>query len=127
MYTVDRSEKYESVDARENHLTMPLAVLINGGSASASEILAGAIQDTGVGTIIGTQSFGKGRVQTVYTLPGGAGVKLTTAKYLTPKKRDIHEKGITPDFIIEDDVILPNGEDPQLQKAVEILRREIGL
>ena len=78
----------------------PAVVLINGGSASAAEILAGALQDHKRGIIMGTQSFGKGSVQSIFPLPGGAGLKLTTAKYYTPKGRSIQARGITPDIIV---------------------------
>lgn len=82
-----------------------LAVIINGGSASASEILAGAIQDHGLGVIVGTKSFGKGSVQTILPLSDGSAIRLTTAKYLTPKGRSIHGQGITPDFVSEDELL----------------------
>jgi len=79
----------------------PLVVLINGGSASGSEIVAGAIQDHGRGTLLGTQTFGKGSVQTIFPLKDGSGLRLTTAKYFTPSGRSIQAKGIAPDITIK--------------------------
>jgi len=115
-------------------VNIPLAVLINKGSASASEIVSGAIKDTKVGVLVGETTFGKGLVQTVFPLNGGAAVKLTTAKYLTPNKKDINVTGIEPNVKVEvpaelrQEIMLtsPNVEkDPQLQKAIEILQQQI--
>ena len=83
-------------------LTVPMVVLINGGSASASEIVAGALQDHKRAVLLGTTSFGKGSVQTVLPLPGNAAIKLTTARYYTPSGRSIQAKGIIPDIVVEE-------------------------
>lgn len=118
-----RTGKEEVREADNDYLKLPLAVLINGGSASASEILAGAVKDTEAGVLVGTKTFGKGIVQTVFTLDNGAGLKLTTARYLTPKKKDIHKKGVLPDVVVEN---LPDQPgDEQLDKAIELVEREL--
>lgn len=96
----------------------PLFVLVNGGTASASEILAGAIQDYQVGTLIGTTTFGKGLVQNSFKLKDGSVVKVTIAEYFTPNGRSINGKGLEPDIMIE-------GDDQQLAKAVELARAAI--
>jgi len=101
---------------------VPLVVLINGGSASASEIVAGAIQDYERGTIVGKKSFGKGTVQEVVNLENGASLRVTIAKWFTPNDQNINETGVVPDVEVE--LTLENadaGEDPQLDKALEIL------
>lgn len=82
----------------------PTIILVNSGSASASEIVAGALQDHGKAIIVGTQTFGKGTVQTIYPLSDGSGLRITTAKYYTPNHRSIQEKGIIPDIIVEDSI-----------------------
>lgn len=119
-YRVGRDQTF---DAEPDQLNLPLSVLVNKGSASAAEILAGAIKDAGVGTLVGTQTFGKGIVQTVFPIDNGAGLKLTTARYLTPKKQDIHKKGIAPDVVLDQESAAE--EDKQLEKAVQLVREKI--
>lgn len=100
----------------------PVAVLVNGGSASASEIVSGAIQDTGVGTLIGTKTYGKGSVQTILKLHEGA-IKLTIAKYFTPSDRSINGIGIEPDIKVEMEKTLQ--QDIQLDKAIEVVKEKM--
>ena len=131
VYTEDKGGNKKEYTSDEAHqFTKPLAVLTNENSASASEIFAGAIQDYSLGTIVGTTTFGKGIVQRIFYLSDGTGVKLTVAKYYTPKGHDIHKKGITPDVEVELDENLKNkitishDEDNQLQKAIKILQNQ---
>ena len=103
----------------------PLVILVNGGSASASEIVAGAVQDTGAGTLIGTKTFGKGSVQTVLPLDDDSVLKLTIAQYVTPNDRSINGVGLEPDIKVEMPDIQGNSKDLQLEKAIEVLKEKI--
>ncbi len=128
-----------SVESRASNITtleaddtaidpLPLVVLVNGYTASASEITSGAIQDSGVGTIMGTKTFGKGVVQTIYPMPDGSAVKITTARYLTPRNRDINHLGITPDVVVVENKHPQYGtpaKDGQLERAVQYLTEKI--
>lgn len=127
VYTKDKNGKKEEYTSDEKHrLNLPMSVLVNGQSASASEIFAGAVQDYGKAEIIGTQTYGKGVVQNLFDLKDGTCVKLTTSEYFTPKGRSIDGKGITPDVKIE---YKYNAKDPkadnQLDKAVSVVKDKI--
>ncbi len=130
-YTEDKSGKREYYKAEGASVSVPMTLLINGGSASASEVLTGALRDHGrIAAIIGTKSFGKGIVQGVYPLPSGGGMTITMAKYYSPSGECIHGIGIQPDTVVE----MPGAqgklisqlsydEDIQLQKGVQILKK----
>ena len=123
--TVDRDHYKNTTKARMEQVTSkPIVVLINKGSASASEILSGALKDNHRATIVGEQSFGKGLVQEINKLPDEAGMNITIQRYLTPSGNDIHKKGITPDIMVE--LTKENVEakdDVQLKKAIEVLEQ----
>lgn len=109
-------------DGKGRLLKVPLVVLVNGGSASAAEIFAGSVQDEKRGKIVGEQTFGKGSVQDVVDFPGGSGLHITVAKWLTPKGNSIHGVGIKPDVVVElTTADREENKDPQLEKALEIL------
>lgn len=133
VYTEDKNgNRQDYTSGGDSFLDYPMAVLINGDSASASEILAGAIKDFGYGTLIGTKTFGKGIVQTIFPLKDGDAVKLTTAKYFTPNGNYIHGVGIEPDIELEYEYLDKDGTayeekyDNQIQKAIEVLKEQLG-
>ena len=121
--TVDRDRYKSTTRARYGQISdKPIVILINKGSASASEILSGALKDNHRATIIGEQSFGKGLVQEINKLPDEAGMNITIQRYLTPSGNDINKKGITPDVVIElKEEHVKNKDDVQLKKAIEVL------
>ena len=121
---VTRDGRRETHSSDLDAVKYPAVVLVNGGSASASEIVSGAIQDTGTGTLVGTKTYGKGSVQTILRLDGGA-IKLTIAKYLTPNDRSINGIGIEPDVQVELPETREPGNDAQFDKAVEIIKSKM--
>jgi carboxyl-terminal processing protease len=125
--TIDRSNSRETKVATHDSIgAAPLVVLVNRYTASASEITAGAVQDHRVGTIIGTKTFGKGVVQSIYNMSDGGALKITTARYVTPLGRDIHHRGIEPDITVAqpvDQPIIDTPKDQQLSAAEAYLRR----
>ncbi|MDD7339257.1 MAG: S41 family peptidase [Eubacteriales bacterium] len=129
MYTLDKQNNKETINATKGADDIKIVVLVNKGSASASEIVAGALKDRKRATIVGTQTFGKGIVQTVYNMPDGEGLKLTTSAYYTPSGVNIHGKGIAPDVKVElneevKTISIDNlDKDNQIQKAIEILNK----
>ena len=131
VYTIDKEGNRKDFNADPNYIDIPMVMLVNGNSASASEILAGAFQDRGRGKLVGTQTFGKGLVQNLYKIPDGSAVKITIEKYYTPKGVCIQGIGITPDYIVENESdlasvqLIPHSEDTQLIEAVRVLESEM--
>ncbi|KXG75272.1 S41 family peptidase [Thermotalea metallivorans] len=133
VYTQDRAGNREYEYSDDRKINIPYVILVNKGSASASEILSGAVKDTKSGTLIGTTTFGKGLVQQVKALEDGTGFKLTTSQYFTPNGTYIHGKGIEPDIVIEmseekmERGDIKDQEDLQLQKGIEVLKKKLGI
>lgn len=127
VYTEDKyGERVEYSCDGSQQIEVPLVVLTDGYSASASEILAGAVKDYGIGTLVGTTTYGKGIVQKVISLTDGSAVKLTVSTYYTPNGNNIHEKGVTPDVEVPFDAEqYVAGVDNQLEKAKEILAQQM--
>ena len=115
---IDKTFEVDNGDVAEQ---IPLVVLVNGGSASASEIVAGAVQDRKRGIIIGEPTFGKGSVQLVHELSDGSELRVTIARWYTPNNRSISDDGVVPDIEIETPLDLGGEDDPQLQRAIEFL------
>lgn len=131
VYTETKDGKREYLRSKKGKTDLPLVLLVNGGSASASEILAGAMQDLKRGELVGTTTFGKGVVQRIKPLSDGSGIKLTISEYFTPNGTNIHGIGIVPDVVVElnkdvEEIGVNNLEnDNQLQKALEVLKAKI--
>ena len=132
VYTEDREgNRKNSYSDEKNKLHIPLVLLVDGGSASASEILAGAVKDSNSGTLVGTTTFGKGIVQNVEDLSDGSGIKYTSSEYFTPNGINIHGVGIKPDVIVKipeklsEKTKIELKEDPQFLKALETLQSKI--
>jgi carboxyl-terminal processing protease len=128
VYTEDKYGRRREDKSDEAHkFTKPLVVLVNGNSASASEILSGAVKDSGIGTIVGTTTFGKGLVQRTFPLEDGSAIKVTIARYFTPNGNYINKKGIEPDVRVElpeelkRKLVIEPEKDTQLKKAIEVL------
>lgn len=129
LYTVDKNNNEKTEKSNNNPIiNMPIVVLVNGNTASSSEILSGALKDLGKATIIGTKTYGKGVIQNVLTLEDGSGIKITSEEYQTPKRNKINKIGIEPDIVVELPETVKNvlnvekSEDTQLQKAIEKLK-----
>ncbi|MBO5060402.1 MAG: S41 family peptidase [Clostridia bacterium] len=127
-YTEDKNGKRSTIYSDDKAVDIPIVILVNGGSASASEVLTGALKDYEKATVIGTKTYGKGIVQTVYPFSDGSGMSITTAKYYTPGGTCIHKIGIEPDITVELDTDkaiseLEVNEDTQLLKAIEVLSK----
>lgn len=128
MYTEDKNGKRKEYKSDENELEMPIVVLVNSNSASASEVLTGALKDYNKATIVGTKTFGKGVVQSVIPFRDGSGMSITTSQYFTPNGVCIHEIGIEPDITVEESEDFVLGEssfenDVQLQRAIEVINQ----
>ena len=124
VYTEDVDGNRKEYNGKSsNELSIPIAVLVDGNSASASEIFAGALQDYGKAKIIGTQTFGKGIVQTIQPLTDGSAIKYTIAKYYTPKGQDIHGHGVTPDIVVEYDGSVDS--DNQYDAAMDYVKSQL--
>lgn len=134
VYTEDKNGKRETWSSGASCIDLPVTLIVNGNTASAAEIFAGAVQDFGYGEVVGTTTYGKGVVQVVLPIEStGGGMKITTSQYFTPSGRTIDKNGIYPDYYVklqQDFILNPQNysfeEDAQVQKAIEVLRTRIG-
>jgi carboxyl-terminal processing protease len=118
-----RGEEVISAESNPIAPTEPLVLLIDGGTASASEIVAGALQDHGRATLVGQKTFGKGSVQLIFNLSDGSAIHVTSARWFTPDRQPIDQNGLTPDIVVEpSQEALENGQDEALQRAIELLQ-----
>ena len=133
VYTLDKKQNRNDLKCDEKYLDIPLVVLVNENSASASEIFAGAVKDTGRGTLVGNQTFGKGLVQRLFVLPDGSGLNVTVQKYYTPNGTSIHGVGIEPDEKVELPEAysgtplteIPAEQDTQLKKGLQVMEEQL--
>ena len=132
-HIVDKNEKRSDLKCDREYLDIPLVLLVNENSASASEILAGAVKDMDRGVLVGTTTFGKGLVQRLFSLPDGSALNITIQKYYTPSGTSIHEIGVEPHESVElpepyqGNAIanIPKEADTQLQKAIEVMQNKL--
>ena len=133
VYTLDKKQNRNDLKCDEKYLDIPLVVLVNENSASASEIFAGAVKDMRRGTLVGNQTFGKGLVQRLFVLPDGSGLNVTVQKYYTPNGTSIHGVGIEPDEKVELPEAysstplteIPAEQDTQLQKGLQVMKEQL--
>lgn len=133
VYTMDKNENRNDLKCDGEYLDIPLVVLVNENSASASEIFSGAVKDTGRGILVGSQTFGKGLVQRLFTLPDGSGLNITIQKYYTPNGTSIHGVGIEPDEVVQlpENYLstplteIPAEQDTQLQKGIQVMEEQL--
>lgn len=121
IYTLDNKDNKRTYKSDASKLDIPVVFLANENSASASEILLGAVQDTQIGPVVGVETFGKGIVQGITNLRDGSGYKITYSQYFTPNDNIIHEVGVTPDYIVEYEGII-NGESPNLEEDTQLIK-----
>ncbi|MCL2702219.1 MAG: S41 family peptidase [Defluviitaleaceae bacterium] len=134
VYTEDKRGRQVITPSGSDHIQIPMLILVNGASASASEVLSGAVRDHGVGELVGTTTFGKGLVQNLYPLQDNSALKITVAKYYTPSGICIQDTGLSPDYEIDMDTELSMrlsqltlDEDVQLKRAIEIMNEKLGI